>query len=96
MAAGVLGDLVSQAEWIFVQEELNLSPQQAQIVRCLLQAKADKQIARDMGISTATVRTHMSRLFQKLGANDRVELVLQVLACLRAADRDNDLQVRLA
>lgn len=96
MAAGALGDFVSKAEWSFVQEELGLSPQQTQIVRCLLQAKADKQIASDLGIAMATVRTHMSRLFQKLDANDRVELVLHVLACLRAADRDNDLQMHLA
>ncbi len=96
MAVGVLGDLLSQAEWIFVQEELGLSSQQAQVVKCLLQAKGDKQIARELGISMATVRTYMSRLFQKLDVNDRVELVLHVFACLRMAGRDDDLQTRCA
>ena len=96
MAVAVLGDLLSHAEWVFVQKELALSPQQAQIVRYLLQAKGDKQIAREMGIAIATVRTHMGRLFQKLDVSDRVELVLQVLTCLRAAGRDNGLKMRLA
>lgn len=96
MAVAVFSDLLSETEWVFVQEELGLSPQQAQIVRYLLQAKGDKQIAREMGISMATVRTYMSRLFQKLDVNDRVELVLQVFACLRVAGRDDELQMHCA
>ncbi|OHB65581.1 MAG: hypothetical protein A2Y76_12285 [Planctomycetes bacterium RBG_13_60_9] len=44
---------------------------------------SDKQIARAMGISITTVRTHMSRLFRKFDLSDRTELVLHVFACLR-------------
>ena len=49
----------------------------------ILQGKADKQIADDLRISPATVRTHMRRLFAKYELNDRLELTLLVLKTLR-------------
>ena len=88
----VLGDLVSELEWISVREALGLSPRQAQIVRCLLQARGDKQIAEEIGISVPTVRTYMDRLFHKLDVNDRVELVVHVFGCIRAASGGSSLQ----
>ena len=76
-------DLFSDGEWARTQRELGLSARQAQIVRLVLQGKADKQIASDLNISPATVRTHMRRLFAKFNLNDRLELTLLVLASLR-------------
>ncbi len=87
-----LGELVTEAEWISVRESLGLSARQAQVVEGLLQAKGDKQIAEDIGISVATVRTYLDRLFQKLGVDDRVELVVYVFACIRAASGAGVLQ----
>ncbi len=83
MAVAALADLLSEQEWTSVREKLGLSTQQAQMVKHLLQAKCDKEIAQSMGISVPTVRTYMSRVFQKLGVDDRVELVLHVVSCLR-------------
>ena len=80
-----LGELVTEQEWISVRETLGLSPRQAQVVKALLRAKGDKQIARDIGISVPTVRTHLDRLFQKLDVEDRMELVVHVFGCIRAA-----------
>ena len=80
-------DLFSDGEWARTQSELGLSPRQAQIVRHVLQGKADKQIAHDLGISLPTVRTHMRRLFAKFELRDRLELTLLVLASLRGRVR---------
>jgi len=87
-----LGELVTEEEWISVRETLSLSPRQAQVVACLLQAKGDKQIARDIGISVPTVRTHLDRLFQKLDVEDRMELVVHVFGHIRAASDTDALQ----
>lgn len=75
--------LLSDEEWTRLVRDLALSPRQAEIVEHLLRGESDKQIARSLGISVPTVRTHMGRLFQKFDLNDRVELVLYIFACLR-------------
>ena len=84
--------LLSNDEWTRLVSDLALSPRQAEIVEHLLRGESDKQIARALEISVPTVRTHMSRLFQKFGLNDRVELVLYVFACLRE-DRSSPAEV---
>jgi DNA-binding NarL/FixJ family response regulator len=84
MAATAHVELLSEQEWSQLNEHLGLPPRQAEITRQILHGKSDKQIARELGISLPTVRTHTSRLFRKLGLSDRVELILYVFTCMRA------------
>jgi DNA-binding NarL/FixJ family response regulator len=41
--------------------------------------QSNKQIARLLGISTQTVRNHLSRIFHKLGASNRTEAVMSAM-----------------
>lgn len=82
-------DLVSDQEWLSLRETLGLSPQQAEVVKHILRGKSDKQIARALGISVPTVRTHMGRLFRKLDLNDRVELILHVFTRTREHQQEH-------
>jgi len=75
--------LVSKQEWIQLTQSLELSPRQADIVERLLHGESDKQIALELKISVPTVRTHLRRLFRKFGVDDRVELILYIVASLR-------------
>jgi len=83
MAVAPNTELISEQEWTQLQHHLGLSPRQAQIVREILHAKSDKQIARELDIALPTVRTHMGRLFRKFDLNDRTELVVHVFMSLR-------------
>ena len=76
--------LLSEQEWQAVIAALKLSPRHAAIIGLILQGKRDKQIAADLGMSIWTLRTHLGRLFQRLGVADRLELALHVLAVPRA------------
>ncbi|MBN2133875.1 MAG: helix-turn-helix transcriptional regulator [Sedimentisphaerales bacterium] len=87
MAVVANTELISEQEWAQLQHRLGLSPRQAQIVREILHAKSDKQIAHDLNIALPTVRTHMGRLFRKFDLNDRIELVVHVFVSLRAHSR---------
>lgn len=71
--------LDSQA-WAAVVAELALAPQQERIVRLVMLAKADKEIARELGIALPTVRTYLNRVFANAGAVDRMQLVHRVYA----------------
>jgi DNA-binding CsgD family transcriptional regulator len=74
---------LSRQEWDRVVASLELSPQQARIVGLIVDDMPDKQIARGMGLSVSTVRTYLTRIFQRTGTSDRVGLVLKVFACAR-------------
>lgn len=75
--------LFSEQDWARLKEELGLPPRQADVLRCVLDGMPDKLIADATGISVSTVRTHLRRLFEKFGANDRVELILCMFGYLR-------------
>ncbi|HHH76644.1 MAG TPA: LuxR family transcriptional regulator [Phycisphaerae bacterium] len=63
-------------EWHDIACRIPLSSRQLEISRCLFKGYSDKQIAMELGISTSTVRTHLSRLFAKAGIQDRVGYIL--------------------
>ncbi len=52
-----------------------LSPREVQILQHIASGSSTKEVARDLGISSHTVKTHLERIFDKLGANDRVQAV---------------------
>ncbi len=48
-----------------------LSPREAQVAQLVSEGLADKEIARTLRVSVTTVRTHIERLFGKLGVHKR-------------------------
>ena len=53
----------------------HLTPRERELLELLADGLANKQIARTLGISEATVKGYLSELFQKLGAADRAHAV---------------------
>lgn len=72
------------AEWGEIVNALRLSPQQSNVVALIMRGRRDKQIAGELGLSPATVRTHLRGIFVRLDIQDRVELVLRVFDAARA------------
>ncbi len=62
-----------------VTQESRLTTREEEILACLFQGMQDKEIASTLGIGTATVHTHMHRLFEKLGVHSRTEIVAKYL-----------------
>ena len=52
-----------------------LSPRQREILSSITRGLSNDDIAKQLGISRASVKTHILALFQKLGANTRAEAV---------------------
>lgn len=52
-----------------------LSPRQQVILRNVARGKTNKEIAAELGISEQGVKVHISRLLERYGAENRVELV---------------------
>jgi len=73
----LLVQLVEQVSAIVQRSEL--SRREEEILICLFHGMSDKEISASLGIGTATVHTHMHRLFEKLGVRSRREIVAKYL-----------------
>jgi len=67
-------------EWHPIVRSLRLSGRQSRIVELILQGMRDKQIAAELKLSVHTIRTYMKRIFEKVGVDDRFELLLRMMA----------------
>ena len=56
-----------------------LSPREIEVLKLMIEALSNKQIARRLNVSEATVKTHVSTLIAKLGVHDRVGAVVKAL-----------------
>ena len=78
-----VGRVFTEAEWNKLVGQLQMSPQQAQIARFLIEGASDKRIAQEMGIAVSTVRTYLTRMFSKLSVQDRNELIVTIFRAFR-------------
>jgi len=67
-----------------------LSPRQLAVLRCLLQGKPNKVIAREIGIAEGTVKAHLWAVYQLLGVSNRAQAMyraheLQLFSALRSS-----------
>jgi DNA-binding CsgD family transcriptional regulator len=72
--------MLDPSAWVAVSRKLKLSPREFQIAQLVFQDRKEAAIARSLGMSPHTVRSHMERLYRKLGVRSRVELVLRIAA----------------
>jgi RNA polymerase sigma factor (sigma-70 family) len=56
-----------------------LTVRDIQVLELLSDGKSNKEIAQSLGISDETVKSHLKRLFEKLGVTDRTEAVALAL-----------------
>jgi two-component system, NarL family, response regulator LiaR len=53
-----------------------LTPREADVLRCVAKGYSNKQIASELSVSPTTVRTHVSSLLRKLQLENRTQLAL--------------------
>jgi DNA-binding NarL/FixJ family response regulator len=56
-------------------ETAPLSKREREILQKIANGATTKEVAAELGISPHTVKTHLERIFEKLGANDRAQAV---------------------
>ena len=73
---------VTEAEWRRAAEALYLTGRELDIVRLLLDECDEDDVAETLGISRATVHTHLQRLYIRLRIHRRCDLVTRVFAVI--------------
>ena len=66
---------IEEVQYVEHRPETPLSRRESQILQRVAYGATTKEVARDLGISAHTVKTHLERIFEKLGANDRAQAV---------------------
>lgn len=85
VSRGVLGRLVGLAESGRSAEEAgpdplaDLSEREREIAECVAAGMTNGEIAAQLFVSLPTVKTHIARVFDKLGVTNRVQLAILVL-----------------
>jgi len=59
------------------QQSLGLSERELEVLSLIAAGQSNKEIARQLGVSPNTVKTHIANLFEKLGAQRRTEAILK-------------------
>jgi DNA-binding CsgD family transcriptional regulator len=58
-------------------QRLGISEREREVLELLAAGKSNKEIAQRLAVSPNTVKTHVARLFEKLGAKRRTEAILR-------------------
>jgi DNA-binding NarL/FixJ family response regulator len=66
---------IEEVQYVERRPETPLSKRESEILQKIAYGATTKEVAHDLGISAHTVKTHLERTFEKLGANDRAQAV---------------------
>ena len=55
--------------------EGDLTPRESDVLRLIAEGKSNREIARALYVSEATVKTHVNRIFAKTGSRDRTQAI---------------------
>lgn len=64
------------AAMVDAAEQLGLSPRQVDVLRLLIEGRANKQICSELGLAESTVKTHLEAIFKRLDVNSRTQAVV--------------------
>ncbi|MBN1531425.1 MAG: response regulator transcription factor, partial [Spirochaetes bacterium] len=57
------------------REHFRVTPREAEVIRLVVEGFSRKEIAGRMGLSEETVKTHITGVYNKLGVNNRMQLL---------------------
>jgi DNA-binding NarL/FixJ family response regulator len=62
------------------QDDGELTPREAEVLRLIAAGQSNREIARALFVSEATIKTHVNRIFMKTGSRDRAQAIRHAYA----------------
>jgi DNA-binding NarL/FixJ family response regulator len=72
-SAGAVGTLSAPSATSSPSPDDELTPREAEVLRLIAAGQSNREIARTLFVSEATVKTHINRIFAKTGSRDRAQ-----------------------
>jgi DNA-binding NarL/FixJ family response regulator len=69
--------LLGTSDASFTNAPIRLTDRERQVLELILLACSNREIARQLGIEERTVKSHISRLMRKTGADNRIDLLMR-------------------
>lgn len=76
---GTGAEMLPKEAWSAIAQSCGLSPRELQIIRGIFDNHTEHAIASSLGISKHTIHTYLTRIFRKLNATTRTQVVLRVM-----------------
>ena len=76
----ILSALIRNGHWLRASNALPLTPRQREVIMLIARGAADKEIARSLGITTATAQKHVTNLLRRLNVPNRAAAVATMSA----------------
>lgn len=83
VVAGEAAVLFTPEEWLTVARLLQLTPRQRAVAELLCAECSQREMARRLGLSMDTVRTHLRALYARLHVQSRVGVVVRLVLAER-------------
>lgn len=64
---------------LYDENYLNLTTRELEVLRSLAKGKTNNQIAKELVVSTHTVKAHVANILQKLNVEDRLQAVVKAI-----------------
>lgn len=84
----------------YVRERYRLTPRESEVLAQIVLGKSNRQIALALAVGVATIRSHVSNILAKMGAESRTEAAVMALLHLerpengQSTDRSRDIPSR--
>lgn len=63
----------------YISFRLTLTPREKEIIDLVAQGYLNKQIAYNLRVGEQTIKNHLSKIFRKLGVNNRTGAVVEII-----------------
>lgn len=62
-------------EKLKIIDTFNLTPKEKEVLKKILSRKKNQEIANEMFVELSTIKTHINKIYKKIGVNNRNELI---------------------
>ena len=82
-------NLLDDKQWLYVQRCYRLSPRELQVAKHICRGFGNEEVAREMQISSGTVKTHLRNIYRRIHVTSKIGMLLTFVEQVAALSDKN-------